>query len=204
MGNSSLHDRICRVGPATAGPEAARPQVPVSASVPCRAGGGLWCCLARSHLRGREPLPPRFSCPVEGVASRRKVRPVLPGRRGRGWGEMTRSGDLLGACTPKGTATYPANNAWTAAYPANHAGLALSLPGSSLPGRQPQRPSPTADLPGKSRRVCGVCAGLGAPGGPTRQITTRAHPVDLPGKSPGLPGKCALARGCWDRHARPV
>jgi hypothetical protein len=105
---------------------------------------------------------------------------------------MTRSGDLLGACTPKGTATYPANNAWTAAYPANnawtaaypanHVGLAPSLPGSSLPGRQPQHPSPTADLPGKSRRVCGVCPGLGAPGGPTRQITTRAHPVDLPGK----------------------
>lgn len=25
VGNSSLHDRICRVGPAAAGPEAARP-----------------------------------------------------------------------------------------------------------------------------------------------------------------------------------
>jgi hypothetical protein len=115
---------------------------------------------------------------------------------------MTRSGDLLGACTPKGTGTYPANNAWTAAYPANHVGLAPSLPGSSLPGRQPQHPSPTADLPGKSRRVCGGCPGLGAPGGPTRQITTRARPVDLPGESPGLPGKCALARGCWDRYVR--
>jgi hypothetical protein len=123
---------------------------------------------------------------------------------------MTRSGDLLGACTPKGTATYPANNAWTAAYPANHVGLAPSLPGSSLPGssvpgteptrqtaypaaaypadslpggslpgRQPQHPSPTADLPGKSRRVCGVCPGLGAPGGPTRQITRPTRQVRI-------------------------
>jgi hypothetical protein len=121
---------------------------------------------------------------------------------------VMRSGELLGACTPKGTATYPANKAWTAAYPANHVGLAAaypapSLPGSSLPGRPPQHPSPTADLPGKSRRVRGVCPGLGAPGGPTRQIT-RAWRLDLPGKSLGLPGRCALARGCWDRHARPV
>jgi hypothetical protein len=125
---------------------------------------------------------------------------------------MTRSGDLLGACTPKGTATYPANNAWTAAYPANHVGLAPSLPGSSLPGSSVPGTEPTrqtaypaaaypADSPNTHPRPRtypanhDACVAF-APGW--------AHPVDLPGKSPGLPGKCALARGCWDRHVRPV
>jgi hypothetical protein len=102
---------------------------------------------------------------------------------------MTRSGDLLGACTPKGTATYPANNAWTAAYPANHVGLARSLPGSSLPGRQscgprtePTRQQPTypADSPNTHPRPRtypanhDACVAF-APGW--------AHPADLPGKS---------------------
>jgi hypothetical protein len=162
----------------------------------------------RSHLRGREPLPPRFSCPVEGVASRRKVRPVLPGRRGWGWGEMTRSGDLLGACTPKGTATYPANNAWTAAYPANHVGLAPSLPGSSLPGKscgprtEPTRQQPTRQIMWASHRAYPAAAypADSLPGGsPNTHPRPRtypanhdacvafapgwAHPVDLPGKS---------------------
>ena len=124
---------------------------------------------------------------------------------------MTRSGDLVGACTPKGTATYPANHAWTAAYPANHVGLAPSLPGSSLPGRQPTAAAYPADSPNTHPRPRtypanhDACVAF-APGW--------AHPVDLPGKSraargglpaiPGLPGKCALARGCWDRHVRPV
>ena len=114
---------------------------------------------------------------------------------------MTRSGDLLGACTPKGTATYPANHAWRAAYPANHVGLAPSLPGSSLPGTEPTRqqrtphraypaaaypaaaspaPSLPADSPNTHPRPRtypanhDACVAF-APGW--------AHPADLPGKS---------------------
>ena len=81
---------------------------------------------------------------------------------------MTRSGDLLGACTPKGTATYPANHAWTAAYPANHVGLAPSLPGSSLPGTEPTRQTAPAPIPGR---------------GPTRQITTRVWRLPRAGRT---------------------
>jgi hypothetical protein len=98
---------------------------------------------------------------------------------------MTRSGDLLGACTPKGTATYPANNVWTAAYPANHVGLAPSLPGSSLPGSsvpgtEPTRQTAYGGSPNTHPRPRtypanhDACVAF-APGW--------AHPVDLPGKS---------------------
>jgi hypothetical protein len=86
---------------------------------------------------------------------------------------MTRSGDLLGACTPTGRATYPANNAWTAAYPANHVGLAPSLPGSSLPGSsvpgtEPTRQTAPTPIPDR---------------GPTRQITTRVWRLPRAGRT---------------------
>ena len=144
---------------------------------------------------------------------------------------MTRSGDLLGACTPKGTATYPANHAWRAAYPANHVGLAPSLPGSSLPGtchrQRPTRQQPTrqraypanqqstqhritrpADLPRHTSPT------------PTWQMhpsrlgaTRRTYPANHDACAPGGPTR-QITRptrqvriseaGSWDRHARPV
>ena len=98
---------------------------------------------------------------------------------------MTRSGDLLGACTPKGTATYPA-----AAYPAP------SLPGSSVPGTEPTRQTayPAAAYP-----AAAYPADLGLADSPNSHPRPRtypanhdacvafapgwAHPADLPGKS---------------------
>ena len=100
-------------------------------------------------------------------------------------GEMTRSGDLLGACTPKGTATYPANHAWTAAYPANHVGLAPSLPGSSLPGKSWASHEPTRQTayPAITRPTRQTAPTPIPDRGPTRQITTRVWRLPRAGRT---------------------
>jgi hypothetical protein len=132
---------------------------------------------------------------VEGVAWRRRVRPPLPGRRGRG-------GDVMGP--------------WGCAFHYWHAGPTRQITTGPpvpvrLPGKYPAdaRGRPTRQIttgPPVPVRLPGKYP-ADARGRPTRQITTGPPvPVRLPGKYPadarGRPTRqmCSVHRGTSVEH----